>query len=223
MNDIHSKKPVNQGIVQFSAGASLVVSSGLLNWDAGLRQFATGHHADFERHWTGFNKVYGRAAMWNIFSTGAELMLKGFLIKKGELAAEPKKVLAWPANKNLGDWALQTLKTPYQKRPTQPAYGYGTISGALTNFRKYKRLDTAAKLNALPAATPDVFVAAAYELLRDSIRNRDTHAYVPNVRAKHEWLANGVFMKAFNTLLGDLDAQDRATISNAVVDSCPAP
>lgn len=211
-----------QGVTQFSAGASLVVSSGLLQWNYTKREFSATKPGDFQLHWSKFDKIYGRAAMWNIFSTGAELMLKGFLMEGNRLTAEPKKVLTYPIrNKNLDNWALETLKTPYQKRKTQTAYGYGTIAAALTKYREIYGIDTVSKLGKLTSGEFEVFVAASYELLRDSIRNRDTHAYVPNVRATHEWLANGMFLKTFNILLGHLDDKARKEISKSVANSRP--
>ena len=221
MQEIYDIKPIEQGIVQLSAGASLIVSSGLLKWDNQHSQFLPVKSSEFNTHWERFDKIYGRAAMWNIFSTGAELLLKGYLINAGTLVAEPKKVFQFPDNKKLDEWALKLLKTQYQKRETQPAYGYGTIAAALTNFRKHKNIDTTVKVGKVKKGDKEVFVTAAYELLRDSIRNRDTHAYIPNVRSKHGWLANGVFMKAFNILLGYLSDEDRIEVSKAVMKSRP--
>lgn len=41
----------------------------------------------------------------------------------------------------------------------------------------------------------------AFVLLTRMIRNRDAHAYVPNVRNQHEDLLVDMFVPAFNTLV----------------------
>ena len=42
---------------------------------------------------------------------------------------------------------------------------------------------------------------AAYSLLASTIRNRDTHAYIPNVRDHHLSLVNDLFAGCFNLLV----------------------
>jgi hypothetical protein len=41
---------------------------------------------------------------------------------------------------------------------------------------------------------------ASYIILTDRIRNRDAHAYVPNVRDDHYWLVPKLFVKSFRIL-----------------------
>jgi hypothetical protein len=51
-------------------------------------------------------------------------------------------------------------------------------------------------------------VSAAMKLLTATIRNRDAHRYVPNVRAGHFMAVPRLFVPAFNALLGCLDQSE---------------
>lgn len=52
-----------------------------------------------------------------------------------------------------------------------------------------------------PTQSEERIVKAAYRLLARTIRNRDAHAYVPNVRDEHFWLVPKLFEDCFNLLV----------------------
>jgi hypothetical protein len=220
---------LEDGILQVSAGASLVVSTRLLQWDEVENKFKSTKSSNaFEQCWTEFNGTFGRAAMWNIFSTGAELMLKGVLIANGKLTVEKnKKVLNYPPDQDgeeLDEWVYQCLQDKHGKCQTFSAKDYGTLGRAITEFRVWKGFSSPNDVVKSPKASEAAayVVAAAYEVLRDTIRNRDTHAYVPDARNAHYWMVNGIFLSAFNTCLTYVESY-RKEISKRVVENYPKP
>ncbi|MEX3690329.1 hypothetical protein AB3X91_17575 [Paraburkholderia sp. BR14263] len=74
---------------------------------------------------------------------------------------------------------------------------------ASTNPAETKRFEAQADL-----------MYGAFVLLTQMIRNRDAHAYVPNVRNQHENLLVDMFVPAFNTLV-DWMPKTRAEINES--------
>jgi len=92
--------------------------------------------------------------------------------------------------------------------PTMDVIQFGTLNKLVENTRTIDEIaksyapsedDGDAAKEAFQAEVEIVF--AAFDLLRETIRNRDAHAYVPNVRDSHLHLVKALFMRAFNTLL----------------------
>jgi len=81
---------------------------------------------------------------------------------------------------------------------------FGTLAGLTRNNSKTKVAAPITRLcsKAGAKAEEEQLLIAAYELLRTTIRNRDAHAYVPNVRASHFLLVPELFSRCFNLLVG---------------------
>ena len=205
------------GIKQFSAGASLIVSTHLLQWDEVGKFKAYDSSNAFETCWTNFNQQFGRAAMWNIFSTGAELLLKGVLLKNNKMTVGKKPALNYPKSASeLVEIGKQCFLTNKGTCDVIQVPQYGTLDSAITKFRDWKGKSSPSEMD----ASEEAYVITAFEILRDTIRNRDTHAYVENVRDSHYHLVNEIFLNAFNICLSYM-GNSRQEISKCVIRNKP--
>lgn len=145
--------------------------------------------------------MFGRLLCWINFSAGAEMLAKGLcLLHKVEIRS-PQTVPAYP-NDNLATWATAYLKD-WKSGGTMSGVNYGTLRHLVD------QIDPRTKL---PPGLPRLFdevnatqserdlLLAAYGLLASTIRNRDAHAYVPNVRDYHFPLVGQLFAGCFNLL-----------------------
>ena len=195
----------------------LIHSSRLLVWDDVENCFRMpGKHPvtgkpdeDFENAWLSFDPHFGRVVFWNTFSNGAEYLIKGLLLahnlprarelNTGAMTLQPSHAQL----SNLAAWAKLVRKQDASVFKPWARADYGSLSDALGVpwkamwTRKYGHLPTnSAERKALESEADIIY--AAYDVLRSSIRNRDTHAYVPNVRDNHQYLVEGLFLPAFN-------------------------
>lgn len=207
------RSPEDDGKIMLAAGVALIKASGLLGWEDGA--FTPVEKASFDNTWKKVDTVFGRAAQWNMFGTGAENLIKAVLLCNCVGSFRSKKdVLPYPeaamSPSELSSWAGNVAsgidRSKYKKVPQ-----YGEL-GKIIGENKKKR---DSKPNAPGAPLQEFFkdhsdsitnddadlVFAAFDLLRDTIRNREAHAYVPNVRNSHFYLAAEVFLPAFNKLL----------------------
>ena len=157
------------------------------------------------KHRSGF----GRLICWINFSAGAEFLAKGVCLLRGIEIRNCKKVPAYPS----GDFATWASQYRFKAPGTDPVTDFGTLGDLLNG--PVKELCDAVKA---PAKDQEL-VLAAYELLCRSIRNRDAHAYVPNVRDSHFSLVNGLFTKCLNLLVSWIP-YDKSVI-NAWMDQAP--
>lgn len=184
------------GRLQVTAGASLLVMSRLVNWNADQTRFvSTSQHA-FECGLNGFDPVFGRLACWLNLSVGAEFLAKGVCLARGIEFRSEHELPAYPSG-DLQAWAHRFVKDR-KCQGTLTATNFGPLA-ALTNgtHAPFKQLYDAV------GATPDQknFVTAGYDFLCRTIRNRDAHAFVPNVRDSHFFLVAELFAPCFNLLV----------------------
>ena len=174
-------------------------------------------NADYETFWkTRFDPVFGRVASWNMFSTGAEFLLKGLFLSYDLLDRSKKEVRNYPVSTQPS--AVKTWAENYKSnaQDTFMVPQYGTLAQLLPKKadQLFDILDSIRPAGKEPEFKADCdIVFAAYELLRDTIRNRDTHAYVPNVRNAHQSLRQAVLLPALNAI-AEWMPQDRAFLSN---------
>ncbi|VWM03214.1 hypothetical protein BLA6992_01958 [Burkholderia lata] len=202
-----TRSMAEEGELQLVAGVALITASKLLGWNPGARRFKSVDLHTFTHYWESIDEGFGRVILWNAFSTGAEYLFKGFLMANGlEMRdSNPQKKLHIPAPGALQQWiddvwddpdsnALKTMDMPY----------FGTFKAVSRD-----RLTNASSNYAPPFGSP-VYVAfearqrqlfAAKTLLQNTIRNRDAHAYVPNVRDTHITMVDNLFLHAFNSML----------------------
>jgi hypothetical protein len=143
--------------------------------------------------------VFGRLICWLTFSAGAEYLGKGLCLAHGIQFwndARPAKICELPEG-SINDWLKKTKGRPKRKEERS----FGTIGGLTWeekgNPSPLEQL--ARKFHAQPEETH--LLLGAYTVLGSTIRNRDAHAYVPNVRASHFWLVDDLFMPALNLLI----------------------
>jgi hypothetical protein len=183
------------GEMQIAAAMAFLNRSGLVEWDPASSRFNPRSFSDFRGYWAEQDPVFGRFICWNSFSTGMEVFLKGaFLLAGIEIRKDSQEQLKFPSD--VSQWLRVYAMS---KEPRETVKTYGTL------YNLIGRLDELG--DAVEAAADElVLVRAGFDLLRSRIRNRDAHAYVPNVRDAHHDLVRDLFCPALNTVTGWLPA-----------------
>jgi hypothetical protein len=202
------------GRLQVTAGASLLIESRLVDWNSEQARFWAVPRDMFESSWQqDRDPAFGRLECWILFSAGAEMLAKGLCLLHQVEIRFTKLVPAYPT-KNFSEWSTAFIKK-WQTAGVMTAVNYGTIRNLVD--RPYPKTN-------LPPAFPRLFakvgataaqadrLLAAYQLLATTVRNRDAHSYVPNVRDHHGFLVAELFTDCFNDLVSWLP-DGRATLS----------
>jgi hypothetical protein len=194
------------GRLQVLAGTALLRHSNLVSWHEAQSEFVAVPRETFEHvHRTMVDPVFGRLICWISFSTGAEMLAKGLCLLHpiGEFRTE-RKVPAYPLG-DVDSWVEQYWRGGGIQGMVSVTH-FGTL-GDLSYTGKRKNgaqnvplLDKLCKSAGASSAQRDKLIAA-YQLLGRSIRNRDAHAYVPNVRDAHYHLVPELFAECFNMLI----------------------
>jgi hypothetical protein len=186
---------------QTTAGASFLTTSRLVKWSGRHAKFQSVSHKVFEGYSVkGLDRHFGRVMRWMLFSVGAEFFLKGLCLARGvEIRrAEQKSVPHYPKF-DIAKW-LRVVRNDPNAAGTFPTTYFGTLN------RLLKKRDGGSFIEQLARAAgaeqhEEALVIAAFHLLTYTIRNRDAHAYVPNVREEHFWLVKELFVPALNVLV----------------------
>ena len=187
--------------LQLSAALALLECSRLLEWNRRRAIFTPVPREAFEFSWRkDVHPTFGRLICWMNFSAGAELFAKAMCLAHGFEIRTSRNVPSFPQESDLAQWAETFIKTP-KKPESVEVTNFGTL-GTLLLPRKLGVPPVLQQLCDKAKATPSQrdLVLASYELLRSTIRNRDAHAYVPNVRDQHFFLVPGLFATCFNLL-----------------------
>jgi len=162
------------GQLQVTAAVSLLEFSRLVRWDAVSTEFTAVRPESFESAWrSDIDPVFGRLICWINFSAGAEFLAKGVCLLRDVEIRQPKGEMT-----NFG-----TLGNLYGDRPPKVA--------------ALKLLCTAVNAK----VDQQELLLASCKRLASDIRNRDAHAYVPNVRHSHFNLVSDSFAPCFNLLV----------------------
>ncbi|AIV65731.1 hypothetical protein [Burkholderia pseudomallei] len=215
-----NRSRVEDGEYNFVAGVGLIKASRLLFWDGEKNCFrmpgidpVTGMlDENFEQAWQRFDPHFGRVVFWNTFSNGAEYLIKGLLLAHdldGSRELNTAAMTLQPSPQQLSTlaaWAKLVRKQDATVFKAWARADYGSLGDAMNApwkamwTRKYGNLPkNSPERHALESEADIIY--SAYDVLRSSIRNRDTHAYVPNVRENHRYLVEGLFLPAFNLVL----------------------
>lgn len=192
--------PLIDGRLQITAAASLLEKSRLVEWDTAIYKFQPVKWEVFDLSWRDIDPVFGRLICWIMFAAGAEFLAKGICLVNGiGEFRDDREVPRYP-DKITSKWISEFRKN-------QDVGGTMTV----TNFGTLKDLMSPKKGKAAPLtwlcrtvnAKPEQedLLLAAYKLLQRTIRNRDAHAYVPNVRDLHHSLVPDLFSDCFNLLV----------------------
>lgn len=191
------REAAKDGRLQVTAAASLLENSRLVVWQQDQARFVATSQHNFESSWRrDVDPVFGRLICWINFAAGAEFLAKGVCLTRGIEVREEQQVPVYP-NGDLTTWARR-FRENGECDGTFAATDFGML-GALTqgNTPALERLCAVVKAT---TEQQDI-VIAGYDLLRRTIRNRDAHAYVPNVRDSHFLLVPKLFAKCFNVLV----------------------
>lgn len=122
--------------------------------------------------------------------------MKGILLVRSEDFRKKDNVPIYPTT-DIGAW-VQQFRQDRESVDTVEITKFGTL-GDLTRGNASPLIKLCSSVGASPQEKDWLF--AAYEFLRTSIRNRDAHAYVPNVRDSHFNLVPELFSNCFNILV----------------------
>lgn len=191
-------------IRQFRAGIRLIEKSELLEFDQASFTFSAVAEATFEDKAKKLDEHFGRVMYWIWFSTGAEYLLKGFMIVQDpNFLTRTKKAAPLDEAPHPRDpeWIDKVIRGEGPKTH-QDVFNTMQVAQEL-----HTRLLTEEIPNGAPPSPEEARrTKAAYLLLKDAIRNRDSHAFVANVRAAHFHMTQD-FAPAFDTLLAAAGAK----------------
>lgn len=181
------------GWEQVRAGLALIECSKLAKWQPSSAALAPADGPAFENAATSMHSEFGRVMAWILFSVGCEYVLKGACLVHNLITPQSKAVLRPPkSGEDLATWVHDALVRSSSVLEQVPTTGMlGTLP-----IKKLVRASAQPKL-----------ARAAFDLLRDGMRNRDAHQYVKNVRAAHFKAVPKLFVPALNEVLGSLDQQ----------------
>ncbi|MGH2397070.1 MAG: hypothetical protein ACRDFW_08790 [bacterium] len=188
--------------LQVSAAIALLETSRLVEWNATAGRFQPVDRELFEVAWRlDVHPVFGRLMCWMLFAAGSEFLLKGVCLLNGIEIRHPQEVPVHPSG-GIAQWVPAFLND-WKSTGTTPVTHFGAL-GALTYHDYQQSIPAPLKrlCSAVGAAqAEDDLLFATYELLRRTIRNRDAHAYVPNVRDTHHSAVPALFCDCFNVLV----------------------
>lgn len=216
------------GRLQVTSAISLLEFSRLVKWNRNSAQFTPEDQGTFEQSWrNNVIPVFGRLICWINFSAGAEFLAKGVCLLNG---IDVRHFCSVPANPTtpLTEWVNEYFNNPNASmEKTTNFHNLGAFVSLKDKNNKGKFLK---KLCEEKGANPqdEKLLLVAYDFLRQTIRNRDAHAYRPNVRNANFYLVSDLFVKSFNLLLTWIpDGQNKINIWNdeaeKFVASLPSP
>ena len=199
----HPNDKTTDGKLQIAASVSLLQNSMLVCWKSDSAEFVPVDSANFEGSWQKIDPAFGRLISWINFSAGAEFLAKGVCLLRGIEIRTRLKVPAYPA----GDIATWASNYRLGKPATIEVTSFGTMGNLLNG-----PLQLLCCIVGAPEQDRKL-VLASYDLLSRSIRNRDAHAYVRNVRDSHFSLVSECFTKCLNLLVSWIP-YDRSVIND---------
>lgn len=158
------------GKLQIIAAIRLFRFSRLIQLNAGSSLFSAVSYDSFESGCKEIDPVCGRLICWISFSAGAEFLAKGVCL--------------------LRDVELRTSK--------QRSTDFGTLGDLIGKNGKKGKLGHLADAVQANDKQRQMIVGAYKELA--AIRNRDAHAYIPNIRANHFGIVGATLVPCFNLL-----------------------
>ena len=188
------------GRLQVTAGLSLLQNSRLVEWVAGDCKFVQVPKERFESSFrTDIDPVFGRLICWINFSAGSEFLAKGLCLLHGVDTRTEKTVPAYPTD-DIDNW-VSRYRQEWKSAGTMTVTDFGTLGNLLYDGKG--KVPPLSRLCEAVGAKPkeEDLLFAGYQLLMRSIRNRDVHAYVPNVRDSHYNLVPELFTRCFNLLV----------------------
>ncbi len=196
------KDALIDGQLQIMAAVALLEHSRLVRWIPEENRFIPVPMEEFDLSWwRDIDPVFGRLLCWIVFSAGAEFLAKGTCLVHGVEIRTGHKVPAYPTG-DLENWATKFL-TDWESCDTLAVTNFGTLGTLTYDNPKTEVPAPLGRLCSVMKATSGEkdLLLAAYKLLAMSIRNRDAHAYVANVRGSHFGLVPNLFTRCFNILV----------------------
>ena len=179
---------------QTQAGVALLKASRLVTWDQNALRFSPGNRNDVEIAAAGIDATFGRVTLWLAFAAGAEYLLKGVCLNRNLITVKEKSVLRPPSGTDdLNRW-VESARLGGAESKEQVPY-FGTLASL-----PVKQL--------FDGVQQEQLVTAALMLLRETVRNRDAHAYISGVRDGQLHLVERLFVPALNAALGTLNSDD---------------
>jgi hypothetical protein len=190
------------GQLQVTAAVSLLENSRLVEWIPEQGRFAAVDRDVFEFYWQkSIDPVFGRLICWISFAAGAEFLAKGMCLVRGIEIRTEQPVPKYPTM-DIDQWA-SSFRHNWKEAGAVRVTHFATLEGLTRQDKKTHAPSPLTRLCQTARASPNQenLLHAAYQLLCKSIRNRDVHAYVPNVRDSHYNLVPELFSTCFNVLV----------------------
>ncbi len=177
---------------QIHAGLALISLSHLATWDGHLRKFHPTEGEEFARATHAVDPTYGRLMSWLTFAVGSEYLLKGICAVCGL---------------NVDSGVKTVLRAPERGAAREAWVKDVVASVAATDkvqtYVMFKALADRSRTIPEDVSEQD-FVWTAMKLLGETIRNRDAHQYMRNVRSAQFHAVADVFIPAFEILLREV-------------------
>mgnify|MGYP001358436437 CR=1 FL=1 len=193
----------DDGRLQIVAGTRLLEFSGLVQWDSVNSRFICIAKHEFEQSWqSNLDPDFGRLISWIMFSAGAEFLAKGVCLVNGIEFRKEQQVPDYPSGSIQG-WASK-VQDDWHACGTIETTNFGMLGDLTAKESKKKISGPLRRLCDKSKAAIDqrALLLSAYTLLHKTIRNRDVHAYVPNVRSDHHSVVSELFCPCFKLLMG---------------------
>lgn len=136
-----------------------------------------------------------------LFASGAEFLGKGLCLSYGIDLRKEQVVPDYPPTQlkdDISRWIGAVSADPLGAGKLKVTH-FGQLrqltEGKLPHFERLVRKTKA-------RAADKKLLFASYRLLTMTIRNRDAHAYVPNIRDSHFWTVEEIFLPTLNLLVG---------------------
>ena len=187
------------GRLQVTAAAALLQNSRLVEWRTDASRFFPVLREIFEYSIRrDVDPVFGRLICWILFSAGAEFLVKGVCLVRGVEIRTEQEVPPHPTG-NIHEW-ISEFRGNWRSQGLMTTTFFGTMGSIIRDNNGNPAALT--RLCTVTSATSKQknLLFASYRLLSMTIRNRDAHAYIPNVRDSHFSLVPDLFCDCFNLL-----------------------
>lgn len=180
--------------VQIRASIGLFQSSKLIIADVQANELRAVPKSDFDQAWGETHPTYGRLIHWILFSAGAEYLVKGVCLAHQLGGSRTFKSPPPPPEPIDGTWISTMIgsKNSWSSETTLPLLNEFTQTGGILEQLAIQKSASSSDRDRL---------RAAFLYLQGSIRNRDVHGYVPNVRDDGFRLVQELFVPEFNRLI----------------------
>jgi len=196
---------------QIQAGVALINQSRLASWDPQTLRFSAANEQTFEAGHVHVDPKYGRLICWLVFAVGVEYLCRGVCAFKGLPVHDekPKNVIRTPKpGEDLETWT---------ELVNQGMYGAPDVQDLTATTKNF--MQVVEQVGQIKELGVDIQrTKASLRFLASTIRNRDAHQYVQNVRGSSFLAVPELLVPSLNRLL---EVVDPCTLSECAAGTKP--